>query len=107
MSFVSRLFLSLVAACSIAGSSTLPGAGTNLPKQTITGVDGTSLAISLSGTDLILEFKAAGLVNDHSRVFFVLGTHREIGAAVLPFSKDAEGSTVFLPFKADTLISVS
>jgi len=34
-----------------------------------------------------------------------LGPHREIGTAVLPFAQDAEGSTVFLPFKSDLLLS--
>src|SRR5262249_51181031 len=37
-------------------------------------------------------------------VFTAFGTHREIGAAVLPFQQNIEGSTVFLPFKADLLV---
>ncbi|MCA1658214.1 MAG: hypothetical protein LC627_02825, partial [Verrucomicrobiaceae bacterium] len=42
---------------------------------------------------------------DALNIFVALGTHRESGAAVLPFSQHAEGSTVFLPFKADLLLS--
>jgi glycosidase len=38
-------------------------------------------------------------------IYFVLGTHRQIGAAILPFAQHLEGSTVFLPFKSDLLLS--
>jgi glycosidase len=42
---------------------------------------------------------------DPVNVYAVLGTARACGAAVLPFAQHAEGSTVFLPFKADLLLS--
>jgi len=35
------------------------------------------------------------------------GSGHSIGSAVLPFEREAEGSTLFLPFKADQLISVN
>ena len=38
-------------------------------------------------------------------IYIAIGTHRQIGGAVLPLSQNAEGSTVFLPFKGDLLLS--
>src|SRR2546423_6651490 len=37
----------------------------------------------------------AGLIQDAINLYLALGTHREIGAAVLPFAQTFEGSTVW------------
>jgi hypothetical protein len=71
-----------------------------LPKQTISGSDGASIAISLSDVGLIVEYQTPGLKAERDAVYLALGTHRDIGSAVVPFAREQEGSTVFLPFKA-------
>jgi glycosidase len=76
----------------------------NLPKQTISGADGASIRISLTKADLQVEYSAPA-ANANTTVFIVLATHHDIGSAVIPFQREQEGSTVFLPFKADLLIS--
>src|ERR1043165_4093081 len=72
-------------------------------KQTISGADGASIDFAVSDTELTIAYRAPNL-NEHCAVFAALGTHREVGAAVLPFKQQDEGSTVFLPFKADLLL---
>ena len=74
-----------------------------LPKQTISGSDGASITVSLSDVELVIEYRAPDLKPEHA-IYLALGTHREIGSAVLPFQQEREGSTVFLPFKADLLV---
>ena len=59
---------------------------------------------SASNEELFIRYKC-GPSNNAIHLFIALYTHREIGAAVLPFLQHAEGSTVFLPFKADLLLS--
>ncbi|HEV2047225.1 MAG TPA: alpha-amylase family glycosyl hydrolase [Chthoniobacterales bacterium] len=73
-------------------------------KQTISGSNGATIAISLSDVDLVVEYRAPDFVTGRCAVFVTVGTHREIGAAIVPFQRGAEGSTVFLPFKADLLV---
>lgn len=75
-----------------------------LPKQTISGSDGASIDIALSDVDLLIEYRAPDLKPEHGAVYLALGTHREIGSSVIPFARAQEGSTVFLPFKADRLV---
>ena len=75
-----------------------------LPKQTISGSDGASVTFSHSGKDLLVEYRVPGSVADRTAVYLALGIHREIGSAVVPFQREQEGSTVFLPFKADLLL---
>ena len=75
-----------------------------MSKQIISGADGASITISLTKADLQIEYRAPG-VDASTAVFVALGTHRDIGSAVLPFQREQEGSTVFLPFKADLLLS--
>ncbi len=59
-------------------------------------VTGEQLSLGLPGADL-----------GPGRTFFVaLHLSNEPGSAVLPFSQDFEGSTVFLPFQADRLYLV-
>lgn len=74
-----------------------------LPKQNVPGANGASISISLTKTDLQIEYSAPA-ANASTAVFVALGTHHEIGSAVVPFQREQEGSTVFLPFKADLLL---
>ena len=52
-----------------------------------------------------MRYRAPGSGEAAQNLFVALGTRRGLGAAVLPFNQHAEGSTVFLPFKADLLLS--
>jgi hypothetical protein len=45
------------------------------------------------------------LAENAQNLFIALETHREIGAAILPFAPGAEGSTGFQPFKCDLPLS--
>jgi glycosidase len=76
-----------------------------LRQQTITGSEGVTIAIALSRTELTVEYRPPQPVGKWLGVYLVLGTRCEVGAAVLPFSRYAEGSTVVLPFQADLLLS--
>jgi glycosidase len=72
-------------------------------KQTIQGADDAVIELSLTEAALIITYRAPNLSEGES-VYLTLGTHREIGSAVLPFDRNNEGSTVFLPFKSDLLL---
>src|ERR1700736_2900092 len=52
----------------------------------------------------MVEYRASDLITGRCAVFVALGTSCEIGSAIVPFQRGAEGSTVFLPFKADLLV---
>jgi hypothetical protein len=82
----------------------MPMSAEVLPKQIVPGSDGVSITIQLTKEDLQVEYHAPG-VNESTTVFIALGTHDDIGSAVVPFQREQEGSTVFLPFKADLLLS--
>jgi len=75
-----------------------------MPK-TIAGADHVSIDVTVIDAEILWHYRPAGVCQDPQRIFIALGTHRDIGAAVLPFQQHAEGSTVFLPFKADLLLS--
>ena len=72
-------------------------------KQILHGADDAAIQLSLTETALIITYRAPNLREGKS-VYLTLGTHREIGSAILPFDRYNEGSTVFLPFKSDLLI---
>ena len=77
---------------------------TALAKHTLPGSDGATIAVSRSDTDLVIEHQTPATSGDRS-VFLAIGSHNEIGSAVIPFTEKEEGSTVFLPFKADRLFT--
>ncbi|HEX4629793.1 MAG TPA: alpha-amylase family glycosyl hydrolase, partial [Chthoniobacterales bacterium] len=56
--------------------------------------------------EILLQYAARGSFDRAQNIFLALGTRREMGACVLPFAQHAEGSTVFVPFRADRLLSV-
>src|ERR1051326_1391814 len=74
--------------------------------QTITGSDRVSIELAVSDADLGLTCRFPSPLDRPQNMFVAIRTGCEIGAAVLPFAQHAEGSTVFLTFKADRLIAV-
>jgi glycosidase len=76
-----------------------------LRHETIAGSDNVAITVAFSPAELIIGYRLPGPGGGSQSFFLALGTQREIGGAVLPFAQHAEGSTVFLPFKADLLLS--
>jgi glycosidase len=74
-------------------------------EQTIAGSDNVSLTIAISDRDLFFRYRPSATGDDSLNICIAFGTHRQIGAAILPFAQHFEGSTVFLPFKCDLLLS--
>jgi glycosidase len=77
-----------------------------LDTENLAGSDHVEITVAVSPAELIIGYRPPGLGENSINLYAALGTHREIGAAVLPFAQHAEGSTVFLPFKCDLLLSV-
>ncbi len=80
-------------------------ANKSLHNQNLHGADKATIKIELSDADVTIAVSAPGMIADHNRVYLAIGSHQQMGSAVLPFQREHEGSTVFLPFKADRLIS--
>ena len=78
---------------------------TTLREQTIAGSDNVSITVAVSDGELFFRYRPPAPSENALNIYLALGTHRQIGAAVLPFSQHFEGSTVFLPFKSDLLLS--
>jgi glycosidase len=76
-----------------------------LRQEEIAGSDGVSIEVALTAEEIVFRYRPSGLLESAQSIYLALGTQREIGAAVLPFTQHGEGSTVFLPFKADLLLS--
>jgi hypothetical protein len=89
-----------IAAALLTGSAAFAATAT----QTVSGADGAVITFTRSATELTIEYRAPG-VSDSCGVYALFGTQREIGSAVVPFQQSKEGSTVFLPFKADLFVS--
>jgi len=75
-----------------------------LHQETFAGSDNVAITVAVSQAELIIRYRLPEPSERSQNLFVALGTHQEIGAAVLPFSQDREGSTVFLPFKCDLLL---
>ena len=75
-------------------------------ERSISGSDNVAITVEVTETEIFFRYFVPGGFGDAQNIFLALRTNREIGAAVLPFAQNAEGSTVFLPFKADLLLSV-
>ncbi len=74
-------------------------------EQQINGSDGYSTTLTRSPEEIFISLKGPIGLSEKPRVFLALRKGTAIGSAVLPFQRETEGSTVFLPFKPDTLIS--
>ena len=76
-----------------------------LREQTIAGSDGVSITVAVSERELSFRYRLPAPSESALNIFVAFGTRRQIGAAILPFAQYLEGSTVFLPFKSDLLLS--
>jgi glycosidase len=76
-----------------------------LRQETFAGSDSVALTVGVAAGELTVRYRPPGPTENALNIFIALGTHEEIGAAVLPFGQHAEGSTVFLPFKSDLLLT--
>jgi hypothetical protein len=76
-----------------------------VPKQNLKAGDNAAITLSVSDAELTISYRASEALTEHTRVYLAIGSHQQIGAAVLPFQREQAGSTVFLPFKADRFIS--
>ncbi|MEY2488067.1 MAG: hypothetical protein QOC70_9 [Verrucomicrobiota bacterium] len=74
-------------------------------KQTISGSDSVLITLAVSQAEFTIGYKPPQPSRNALTIYLAFGTHRQIGAAVLPFAQHSEGSTVFLPFKSDLLLS--
>jgi len=63
----------------------------------------TRLLFDAQRRTLRITCEAPGLEQPGRAVFVALNTDPTVGAAVVPFRQDGEGSTVFLPFRANLL----
>lgn len=75
-------------------------------EQTIAGSDNVTITVEGSARDLVLRYRLPAPCENPLTIHVALGTRRQIGTAVLPFAQHFEGSTVFLPFQCDLLLSV-
>jgi glycosidase len=73
-----------------------------LRKKIIHCADDALVELSIDDNELTICYRAANLSGNN--VYLALNTRREIGSAVLPFDCNHDGSTVFLPFKADLFL---
>jgi len=74
-------------------------------EQTIVGSDDVSITVAADERELSFRYRPLGPVANALNIYLALGTQWQIGAAILPFLQSGEGSTVFLPFKSDLLLS--
>ncbi|PYJ09871.1 MAG: hypothetical protein DMF06_08445 [Verrucomicrobia bacterium] len=75
-------------------------------EQTIAGSDNVSITVAVGEREISFRYLPPGPGGGAINIYLALGTGRQIGAAALPFVQHEEGSTVFLPFKCDLLLSV-
>src|SRR5689334_8886147 len=73
-------------------------------EQTIAGSDNVLITLEISPQRLIVRYQPPPTENPLV-ISLAFRTDREIGAAILPFAQHSDGSTVFLPFKCDLLLS--
>jgi glycosidase len=63
-----------------------------------------SIALRLSDSDLEIQCRVAGWKATDYTLFVAIGNAAQFGSTVIPFQREVEGSTVFLPFQADWLV---
>ena len=61
------------------------------------------ITASIAGDRLEIVYRASEIERPGRAVFVALDTDVTTGSAVVPFAKNGEGSTVFLPFRADRI----
>src|SRR5450755_1709161 len=77
-----------------------------LREQTIAGSDTVSITVAVSEREFFFRYRPPEPSKSALNICVALRMQRQIGAAILPFAQHFEGSTVFLPFKSDLLLSV-
>ncbi|MDX2080047.1 MAG: alpha-amylase family glycosyl hydrolase [Terrimicrobiaceae bacterium] len=75
------------------------------PLYSGSGRDGIGYKLSESDGGMVLEAEGGGLAT--STLFVALGQTGQTGSRIVPFGRDEEGSTVFLPFNAQTILMIS
>jgi glycosidase len=68
--------------------------------------DGASLQVSPGETALHLDYTAPGIDQPAHRLFLAIESGTEGGSSIVPYARGLEGSTVFLPFSAGTLLAI-
>jgi glycosidase len=78
----------------------------NLGASTFETADQDGVSHKLVRASEGLEISFIGNAADREKQAFVaaIGTGRDGGSLIVPYEKDVEGSTVFLPFKADLIV---
>ncbi|MGA3171766.1 MAG: alpha-amylase family glycosyl hydrolase [Chthoniobacteraceae bacterium] len=66
--------------------------------------DGASLEAAVEDGRLQIDYSAPGIDQPGHRIFLAIGSGS--GSSIIPYARDLEGSTVFLPFSAGTIYSV-
>lgn len=79
----------------------------NSRDQVLKGSGNAAIRIAVSDKEVSIAWTSSRALAANDRIFFAFRSAHSIGSAVLPFEREAEGSTLFLPFKADQLISVN
>lgn len=74
-------------------------------EETFAGSDHVLITVAISDSELIIHYCPQQPSENATNVYVALGTHRQTGAAILPFAQHREGSTVFLPFMSDLILS--
>ena len=74
-------------------------------QEKFAGSDNVAIAGAVSRTELINRSRPPELSGGPLNICDALGMHQQIGAAVLPFSQPQKGSTIFVPFKCDSVSS--
>ncbi len=72
---------------------------------TLLGSDSASLTFSVTHKELQIDYRC-GEVRGPRTLFLALRTGDGLGSAVLPFTENFEGSTVFLPFQAERVFVI-
>jgi glycosidase len=71
------------------------------------GQDGVTYSARLDAESLQVTWRGERLSSPGTVVGLALGTSERGGSAILPYGKDVEGSTVFLPFRAGLWLSAT
>src|SRR5437868_3383638 len=74
-------------------------------RERLAGSENVAIEVEVSESEISFRYLRPNPSEHPPTIFLALGTRQEIGAAVLPFQQNAEGSTVFLSFKADLFLS--
>jgi glycosidase len=75
-----------------------------LRHESFAGSSQVEVTVAVSRSELIIGYRFGGDSDGPVNIFVALGFEGELGAAILPFGRHTDGSTVFLPFRAGLLL---